>query len=107
MEERCTKEKELATLQEQIKAIFKRMDEQTQLAKSFNELITEIKIMNIEMKGIKEAQVDFKEEVKSIRADLEDIKSKPGKNWEWLKGLVGGTVISAIMALVLKAIGLI
>jgi len=87
----CIKEKDLATLQSEVKAIFKRMDEQLGVTRAVYELTAEIKVMNQSITTLATGQ-------DQLKRDVEELKSKPGRKWENMTG-------AALIALITGVIG--
>ncbi len=78
----------LASLTEQMKAAFKRIDDQKQLTESVGELASSVKVMAAEQKRMGEEQT-------RQRADIDALRMKPAKQWDAVVGQVTGLLIAA------------
>lgn len=52
-------------------------------------------------------QGHIKSDVTEIKKDVKELTMKPAKHWDSAVGYVGTTLLGAVVALILKAIGLI
>lgn len=84
-----------ARIEEQIKSIFKRLDEQKQMIESIHKLATSVELLA-------SAQKSTEKKVDALTHEVEEIKYKPAKRWD----LVITALISAVMAFLLAEFGL-
>lgn len=92
-------EKAIATLTEQIKAAFKRIDEQKMLTEAVSDLASSVKVMASEQKRMSEEQA-------RQRADIDALRMQPAKRWETVVGqLLGLLVAGAAGGALLKLFG--
>lgn len=64
-----------AAMRRDIKALFRRMDEQTRLTDTVHQLALSIR-------DLANKQENTQQAVASIRQDVDELKSRPGKRWE-------------------------
>lgn len=95
----CTQRENITKLQTEVKAIFKRMDEQTALAKSVTELAASIKIMAVEMQTLRD-------DITEVKGDVKEMKAKPAKRWESLVGTVIAVIVTAVVTFLLTQAGI-
>lgn len=79
--------REIIVLSENMKAAFKRLDEQKEMANSIHSLAISVERQTAELK-------QQNRDIDSLRADLENIKAKPGHRWE----VIVSGIISALLA---------
>ena len=79
---------QLARLEEQVKAAFKRIDEQKQLTESVHKLALSIERLT-------SAQQTMDGKLSSLSADVEELKEKPRRRWD----AIVAAAISAIVGL--------
>jgi uncharacterized protein YoxC len=89
----CSKEKEIMVIAQQVQHIADRVHSQNDLARDVQTLV-------IQMQGIKD-------DVNEVKAGLAAINARPAETLKWYRSVVGGAVITAVLAVVFKAIGLI
>ncbi len=80
---------EIATLTEQVKAAFKRIDEQKQLTESVQKLATSTEVMAAEIKRMGAVQT-------RQQADIDALRMKPARQWE---GIVAQLITLAVAAI--------
>ena len=84
-----------ARIEEQIKSIFKRLDEQKEMMESIHKLATSVELLA-------SAQKSTEKKVDGLTKEVEEIKYKPAKRWD----LVVTALISAVMAFLAAEFGL-
>lgn len=84
---------------EQIKTAFNQINELHALTDSVHKLATAIEVMA-------SAQKSTEKKVDSLAHDLEEIKAKPGKNWEHIVRNVVELILAAVVGMVLINLGL-
>ena len=84
---------------EQIKTAFNRIDELHALTDSVHRMATSMEVMT-------SAQKSTEKKVDSLTHDLEEIKAKPGKNWEHIVRNVVELILAAVVGMVLIKLGL-
>jgi hypothetical protein len=89
----CSKEKEILLIAEKVEHITEQVRGHVDLYKDVHTLVIEMRTL--------------KEDVSEIKAELTTINAKPGETLKWLRGVLGGAIITAITGFILKAIGLI
>lgn len=88
-----------ARLEEQVKAAFKRIDEQKQLAESVHSLALSIERLT-------SAQKNMDSKLTALSSDVEEMKERPAKNWHNAVWLAITAVIGAVVGYLLKGVGL-
>lgn len=88
-----------ARLEEQIKAAFKRIDEQKALTESVQSLA-------LSVERLASTQKNMETKLSALSEDVDELKEKPAKKWENSVWLVIAAVIGAAAGYVLKTIGL-
>lgn len=99
METACSHEKEIASLMEQNKTIFKRLDEQASLTRSVYELAAELKVMNSELKSMRQDMAELK-------SDLDEIKKKPGRRIDDITKALVTALAGAVVAFIMLRLGI-
>lgn len=77
----------------------KRLDKLEDGFGQLSELTATIKVMANNMESMAKEQSKFGDR-------LEEIESKPAKNWEKLVWAIGGAILTAVVAFILKQIGI-
>ena len=90
---------QLARLDEQVRAAFKRIDEQKQLVESVHTLALSIERLT-------SAQKNMEGKLNSITDDVNELKEKPAKRWDNAVWLVVTAAIGAMVGYIIKGIGL-
>jgi fructose-1,6-bisphosphatase/sedoheptulose 1,7-bisphosphatase-like protein len=85
----------VAELRKDVKAIFRRIDEQLRLAESVHELAASVKVMATEMEYMRVEQ-------QRMREDIDEMKNKPGKRWDLIVLGMINAAVAAFMAYVFK-----
>ena len=99
IEHSCGKQADIAELKSDVKAIFKRIDEQVMLAKAVYDLVAEVKVMNVRLAGLALAQDQFKK-------DVDALKAYSGKKWEAMIRAAISAIVSGLIAYMLLRSGL-
>lgn len=82
--------REIIVLNENMKATFKRLDEQKEMASSIHALAISVERQTAELK-------QQNREIASLRADIEAIKAKPARRWEVIiSGIISAALASGI-----------
>ena len=84
---------------EQIKTLFSRVEQQEKMMQSINDLTLSVKELAL-------GQKNLKEDVTTLRGDVDEIKSKPGKKWEDVTGKILWAVLAAAIGVFLGKFGL-
>lgn len=95
MHEHEHSEATLARLEEQIKTIFNRLDEQKQMMESIHRLATSVELLA-------SAQKSTEKKVDGLTKEVEEIKYKPAKRWD----LIVTALITGVMAFLLAKFGI-
>ena len=90
---------QLARLEEQIKAAFKRIDEQKALTESVQSLA-------LSVERLASTQKNMENKLTSLTDDVNELKEKPAKNWNNAVWLAVSAGIGAAVGYIIKAIGL-
>lgn len=88
-----------ARMEEQIKGIYKRLDEQKELTESVHKLA-------LTLERLTSAQKSTEEKVDGLANDVEEIRSRPGKRWEGAITVVITALITAAVTFALSRLGL-
>lgn len=89
----------IVRLETQMSAALKRIDEQTKIADALNKQTTLVDKISMKL--------DLQEEsIKSLRKDVEELKSKPVKRWDNVSTVIITCLITAIITYILAQIGL-
>ena len=99
MENVCSHEKEIASLMEQNKTIFRYLDEHAALTRSVYELAAELKVMNTELKNIRA-------DISELKAEMDGIRMKPAKRVDDFTRAVLSALAGAAVAFVMLRLGL-
>lgn len=95
----CQQLERIATMENNIKTIFKRMDEQLTITKAVYELTAEIKVTNERIENLTKAQ-------NIIKDDLEELKATPRNRWNALIGVIISAIGSGIIVFLLTRLGM-
>ena len=90
---------QLGALNANIKAIFKRLDDQSDMQKMLYKLTTSVELIAREQSGMTAS-------IKGLRDDVDEIKMKPARKWDNYIGYIGTTLLGAALVLLLKAMGI-
>ncbi len=88
-----------ARMSEQIKSMFKRIDEQKALTESVHELAVSLKLLA-------SAQKSTEQKVDGLASDVEAIKQKPAKRWDSVSAVAITAIVTAVVAYALARVGL-
>lgn len=80
----------LARLEAEVKAAFKRIDEQKQLAESVHSLA-------LSVERLTGAQKNMSDKLASVAADVEELKEKPAKRWDAIIAAVIAAVVGGLV----------
>lgn len=86
---------DLARIEEQLKSVFRQLNEQKALTESIHKLATSVEMLT-------QSQIATEKKVDGLTKDVEEIKAKPAKRWD----LVITAIISAVMAFLAAEFGL-
>ena len=87
---------QISRLEEKLKAAFVRIDEQKKLSDSVYSLALSVERLTI-------GQQNTAEQVKRLRTDVDDMKSRPGKHWDLVLTTDIGAVVGYLIKLMLGA----
>lgn len=87
---------QISRLEEKLKAAFVRIDEQKKLSDSVYSLALSVERLTI-------GQQNTAEQVKRLRTDVDDMKSRPVKRWELVITTAIGAVVGYLIKLMLGA----
>lgn len=90
---------QLGALNANIKAIFKRLDDQTEMQKNLYRLTTSVELIAKEQSGMADS-------IKCLRSDVDDIKMKPAKRWESVVMGGLGAFVVGVVGFVLGKLGI-
>ena len=96
----------LATHSEQLKSIFKRLDEQSQLTQTVHKLATSIELLVAKQEVTTEKVAETNKKLEAITHDVEEIKQKPAKRWDELVKIIISAIAGGILAYLLTRVGL-
>ena len=96
----------LATHSEQLKSIFKRLDEQSQLTETVHKLATSIELLVAKQEVTTEKVAETNKKLEDITHDVEEIKQKPAKRWDELVKIIISAIAGGILAYLLTRVGL-
>ena len=94
---KCTKEREIATLQSDVKTLYHKVDKLEMTQGGMNELITSVAILAENMK-------DFKEDISDIKKDVNILKKAPAEEAQEFKKTVRNVMITFILTAILTYI---
>ena len=94
---KCTKEKEIATLQSDVKTLYRKTDKLEITQDGMNELITNVAILAENMKGIKE-------DVADVKKDINLLKKAPAEEAKEFKRTVRNVIVTFILTAILTYI---
>lgn len=89
----------IARLEEQIKTLYKRVDEVTKLTETVHSLA-------LSVKELATKQNTIMDKLTSLSTDVDEIKDRPAKNWHNAVWIAVSAIIGAVVGYVLKAVGL-
>lgn len=95
--EYCLKEAEIADVKARLTAAFERIDELRKLHEVLYEISSSIAVLVEQMK-------DTRQDVSSLKTDMEIIKRKPADDFHGYQRLLFGGVIGAIVAFIMAQI---
>lgn len=88
MSEPCSKATDIATIQQEVKAVWKRIDEQTEMAKAVYELAAEVKVMNVNLTHMNERQADIGKVVDKIELRIDKMQEEQDSTIDGVKDLL-------------------
>ena len=94
---KCTKEKEIATLQSDVKTLYHKADKMEMTQGGMSELITSVAILAENMKGIKE-------DVADVKKDVSILKKAPAEEAKEFKRTVRNVIVTFIVTAILTYI---
>lgn len=94
---KCTKEKEIATMQNDIKTLYRKSDKHEKEQSGMSELITSVAILAENMKGIKE-------DVADVKKDVNILKKAPADEAKEFKKTVRNVIVTFIVTAILTYI---
>lgn len=92
-------EKRLTEVEERSKSNTHRLDEMERRQDNLDDLVSTVKVL-----ADREERVE--DDVKEIKEDVKSIKDKPGQRWDSIVDKIVWAVLGALLAFVLKRIGL-
>jgi len=92
--------KDVGALKEQTKTLFGFQKEQTDLAKSVHS-------MALSMEKMANEQGHMSSDIKGIRSDVDQLKSKPAKKWDAAVNKVTMAVLAAIVGFIMAKLGIV
>ena len=116
MEQRCNKETEISTIQEQVKTIFHRLDKYEKTQDALYDLSKSVAVIAKEMTHIGEDVKEVKQEVSEVKTDLTNIKNsqntfeskqdkEDAKMWKEIKKYVFFAFLGAVITYLLSTLG--
>lgn len=91
----CNKEKEIATLQADVKTLYRRMSAQEANTAHINKLVTNIAVLADNMKGLKG-------DITEIKDDVRELKNIPIKESRETRRVITNTMITFIVTTILN-----
>lgn len=88
---------DMATLTEQTKGMWKRIDEQKALTESVHKIAMSLEVQSQEMKQMRKEQ-------EKMQVDLEEIKAEPGKKWKTTVAQVTSILIAGILGALVSGV---
>lgn len=89
----------LARLEAEVKAAFKRIDEQKTLTDSVHSLA-------LSVERLASAQNNMETKLTSVVRDVSELKERPAKRWDNTVWLVISAVVGAVVGYIIRVIGL-
>lgn len=86
--------------------IEKKVNHHDKIYDMINRISTNIEVMCEQMKNMNGDITSVKNDVVSVKGEINEIKSKPAKNWDKLAWAVGGVIVTAVVTLICREIGL-
>ena len=93
------RESEAAT-REQLHTIFNRLDRQDAMLETLH-------TMNTNVAGMAQGMERLGKDVKAVRADVDELKARPGKRWDSVVTVLITAVVTAVATLVLAKLGIV
>lgn len=90
---------QIAEIEKDIKGIWKRIDEQLQLATSVNELATKVEVQGHRLN-------DLVGKLSELVEDIKEMKAKPARRWETVVSQVIGLIVAALFGVIIAKLGL-
>lgn len=91
--------KDMATIQSELKATWKWIDEQKQLVES-------VQTLALSVRDLTNAQKNNTDAIATLQRDVDELKGKPAKRWESVVGVVITAIVTAVVTYGLTAAGL-
>lgn len=88
-----------ARMEEQIRGIYMRLDEQKELTESVHKLA-------ISLERLTTAQKSTADKVDTLSNDVEELKTRPAKKWDGATTVVITAIITAVLTFIFTRIGL-
>lgn len=88
-----------AALEQQAKTLFNRIGQMEELVKS-------VQTLALSVRDLTNAQANTSSAVKTLRKDVDEIKSEPGKRWKAVADKALMLVVGALIGYILKMLGL-
>lgn len=99
-------ERRLTEVEARSKSNTKRIDNLEALFRSVNSLATSMEVMVTEQRHQTDAISDIRSDVRKLDSKVETIEQKPAKRWDSVVEKILLVVVTAIVTLLLKEIGL-
>lgn len=108
---KCNKEAEIATVQADIKTLFKNIDRSKQDIKDLNKIYDLIKELTVSVSVLAQQMktntdnIEFvKNDVSGVKKDIEEIKLKPANSFDHYKKLIAGGTITTLLGALIGAL---
>ena len=92
---KCTRDSEIATATAERKTLFKEIESLKNMQNAIYDLGTNIALLVQQMK-------ETKEDVASIKKDVENIKTIPTSNYQYYTKLIMGAIIGGVVGYIVK-----
>lgn len=89
-----------AAVHEQLRSIFNRLDKQDAMLETMH-------TMNANVAGMAQGMERLGKDVKAVRADVDELKARPGKRWDSVVTVLITAVVTAVATLVLAKLGMV
>lgn len=99
-----TMRQDMAGLTEQVKAAFKRIDEQKKLTETVHELAASIKVLTERMEQAARRTEQADKEQARLRTDVDALRLKPAGRWEHLVGQAITLIVAAVLGGVISKV---
>ena len=101
MDYKCNKEGEIATLQSEVRSIFRITEKNKSDIKELNKIYDLIKDLTISVSILAEQMKRNTEDLSEVKGDLDDMKRQSQEDYKYYKRLVIGGIIMGVIGFVM------